>query len=97
MHAHNRCFLYLNLLFGASPANGPFGIAGTQQFHRLFRLLRKGRHLYRDSAPGHGTTLEITDQGKGQIPDEAFLPVLLRVWVGEQPSERQLKHGVLGG
>ncbi|MDQ5917154.1 MAG: hypothetical protein QG660_263, partial [Pseudomonadota bacterium] len=50
-----------------------------------------------DWIPEKGTILTINGQMKGkEIPGEDFANALLRVWLGEDPVQNDLKQGLLG-
>jgi hypothetical protein len=50
-----------------------------------------------DWVPEKGTILTINGQMKGkEIPGEDFANALLRVWLGEDPVQNDLKQGLLG-
>ncbi len=65
-------------------------------FNQLFTTVKRGDHITLDYLPDIGTRVSINDQVKGSIPGEEFYPALLRVWLGEEPADSDLKEGMLG-
>ena len=58
----------------------------------------KGTEVLIDWIPGSGTRLTVDGAQRGDdIPDERFYPALLRIWLGEQPADGDLKKSLLGG
>ena len=56
-----------------------------------------GTEVLLDWVPGAGTRLTVGDMQQGEdIPDEAFYRALLRVWLGTQPVQGDLKKRLLG-
>ena len=57
-----------------------------------------GTEVLLDWVPGAGTRLTVGGTQRGEdIPDEAFYRALLRVWLGPQPVQPDLKKRLLGG
>ena len=71
--------------------------AKLEAFNQLFVTVKRGDHITLDYLPEIGTRVSINDQIKGSIPGEKFYPALLRVWLGEEPADSDLKEGMLGG
>jgi len=67
------------------------------EFNKLFPALHKGDIVYLDYAPGKGTTLSFNGKTLGNIPGEDFNIALLKVWLGEEPADSDLKAAMLGG
>jgi hypothetical protein len=75
------------------------------QVDELFALIRaageakKGMRIVLDYAPSDGGTtlfIEGVAQGKPMLGEE-FYKVLLRIWLGEDPVQQDLKEALLGG
>jgi hypothetical protein len=75
------------------------------QIDELFALIRaageakKGMRIVLDYAPSDGGTtlfIEGEPQGKPMLGEE-FYKVLLRIWLGEDPVQLDLKEALLGG
>jgi hypothetical protein len=49
------------------------------------------------SVPGSGTRITINGAAKGAIAGEDFNRALLRIWLGDNPADGDLKKGLLGG
>ncbi|MBK9022295.1 MAG: chalcone isomerase family protein [Sulfuritalea sp.] len=60
----------------------------------------KGAVIHFDWLPEVGggvTRLTINDEKKGEdIPGEDFFRAVLKIWLGEQPVQGDLKEGLLG-
>jgi hypothetical protein len=86
--------------------NSAAQIAAVQaQVDELFALIRaageakKGMRIVLDDAPSDGGTtlfIEGVAQGKPMLGEE-FYKVLLRIWLGEDPVQQDLKEALLGG
>ncbi len=50
-----------------------------------------------DYVPGAGTRIAVNGAVKGTIPGAEFNKALLRVWLGENPADADLKAAMLGG
>ncbi len=58
---------------------------------------KKGEVVALDYLPETGTRVQLNGEPKGKpIPDEGFYRALLRVWLGENPVDADLKKGLLG-
>ena len=68
-----------------------------QRFNRLFPDLRKGDRVEMNYLPGQGTQLRINDRTLGSIEGEDFFNALLSVWIGDEPADKDLRRGLLGG
>lgn len=49
------------------------------------------------SVPGSGTRITVNGAAKGTIAGEDFNRALLRIWLGDNPADSDLKKGLLGG
>jgi hypothetical protein len=49
------------------------------------------------SVPGSGTRITVNGAAKGAIAGEDFNRALLRIWLGDNPADGDLKKGLLGG
>ena len=60
-------------------------------------LLKKGDVLDTDWIPGSGTFCYLNGKKiAGPIPDIAFYNALLKIWIGDNPADAQLKLNLLG-
>lgn len=58
---------------------------------------KKGQVVALDYLPGVGTRVQLDGETKGKpIPDEGFYRALLRVWLGDNPADADLKRALLG-
>lgn len=59
--------------------------------------IKAGTAIVFDWLPERGTILTVGGQQKGKdIPGEDFYTAVLRVWLGEDPVQKDLKQGLLG-
>lgn len=66
------------------------------RFNELFRTVHKGDVIRLDYLPGAGTTVTINNEARGVIDGEDFMQAWLRIWLGKQPADADLKQGLLG-
>lgn len=58
---------------------------------------KKGDAINFDYTPEGGTRISVNGQPRGDpIPGAEFFPAVLRIWLGEKPSDESLKKGMLG-
>ncbi len=50
-----------------------------------------------DFLPGSGTRITFNGAVRGTIAGEDFSRALLRIWLGENPADADLKKALLGG
>lgn len=67
-----------------------------ERFNELFRTVRKGDVIRLDYLPGAGTTVTINNESRDVIDGEDFMQAWLRIWLGKQPADADLKQGLLG-
>jgi hypothetical protein len=91
---------------GMRPNNTEAQLAEVQpQVDQLFAMIRavgqskKGARIVLDYQPSmHGTTLFVDDVAQGPVmAGKPFYRVLLRIWLGEDPVQADLKEALLGG
>ena len=59
--------------------------------------IKAGSRILIDWVPGKGTQLSINDQAMGkEIAGEDFYMALLKVWLGKDPVQDDVKQGLLG-
>lgn len=70
------------------------------QFGEMFASvpeLKKGDILDTDWIPGSGTVCYLNGKKiTGPLPDIAFYNALLKIWIGDNPADTQLKQNLLG-
>ena len=60
--------------------------------------LKKGDVLLVDWIPGTGTVCTLNGRKIGEtVPDVAFYNAILRIWIGNEPADSDLKPKLLGG
>lgn len=65
-------------------------------FHIMARV-KKGDVIYFDYQRSTGTNIQINGSERGVIPGSAFYSALLKIWLGDQPAQDDLKLKLLGG
>ena len=73
----------------------------TKTFGEMFAAipgLKKGDVLLVDWIPGTGTVCTLNGRKIGEtVPDVAFYNAILRIWIGNEPADSDLKPKLLGG
>jgi len=70
-----------------------------EQFNQRVRemgTLRKGSVVVLDYLPREGTRIWLNQRLLDTIPGAAFNRALLKIWLGEQPTQASLKRALLG-
>lgn len=67
-----------------------------QAFNKLFVDVKKGDQILLDYLPGSGTRVTINNHLQGTVPGEDFNHALLKVWLGDDPADSDLKAALLG-
>ena len=71
-----------------------------KEFLSIFRLSReiaKGGLVTLDLIPKEGTRISINGEEKGRIAGAEFSQALLKIWLGEDPADEDLKKRLVGG
>ncbi len=59
--------------------------------------MKIGEVINMDWVPGKGTVISIRDVPVGEpFPEPEFYSALLRIWLGQDPADWQLKDALLG-
>lgn len=59
--------------------------------------LKKGESFSVDWVPGKGTVVIVDGKSMAEpIPDEAFYDAILKIWLGDDPADANLKPAMLG-
>lgn len=66
------------------------------KFNAMFQTVKKGDVILLDYLPGIGTEVHINEQVKGTVLGEDFYQALLKVWLGDDPADDDLKNAMLG-
>lgn len=66
------------------------------QFNNLFITVNKGDVIHLIFIPTTGTHVIINDKTMGLIEGDAFFTALLKIWLGEDPADSNLKEAMLG-
>ncbi|HET6725219.1 MAG TPA: chalcone isomerase family protein [Gammaproteobacteria bacterium] len=67
-----------------------------QQFASFFPNLNKGDKVEIASIPGHGVSVTINGNKKGEIPGKIFGRAIIGSWLGDNPVDSGLKKKLLG-
>ena len=65
-------------------------------FNQLFRTVARGDVIVLDYVPGKGTSVSINNELQGTVPGHDFNQALLKVWLGDEPADDDLKEAMLG-
>jgi beta-lactam-binding protein with PASTA domain len=72
----------------------------TVKFGEMFASMdkvKKGDVITLDWVPGTGTVSSLNGKQIGEtMPDIAFFNAVLRIWLGDNPVQGDLKRGLLG-
>lgn len=68
-----------------------------ERFNAMFETVREGDVITMDYVPGKGTSVYYNDELKGSVPGDDFARALLRVFIGPNPPDSDLKRGMLEG
>ena len=66
------------------------------QFNNLFVTVKKGDVIHLNFTPTTGTHVVINDKVMGLVEGDAFFTALLKIWLGEEPADSDLKEAMLG-
>ncbi len=70
-----------------------------ERLDRLFRAipdLKEGHELAITYVPGKGTSIKCTNGGEVSVPGKDVADALLRVWLGKDPLDADLRRRLLG-
>lgn len=67
-----------------------------ETFSALFPTVRQQDVIHLDYLPGTGTQVIINSKLRGTITGEDFNRALLKVWLGDEPADEELKEAMLG-
>lgn len=65
-------------------------------FDNMFTTAKKGDVINIDLVPTTGTIVMINNKNMGTIQGDDFYATLLRVWLGDEPADSNLKSAMLG-
>jgi flagellar motor switch/type III secretory pathway protein FliN len=68
----------------------------TEIFHQV-KEVKTGDVIALDYLPGSGTQISVNGIPQGTIPGGLFHRALLKIWLGEEPVQADLKLKLLGG
>ena len=66
------------------------------QFNNLFVTVKKGDVINLNFIPTTGTQVVINNKVKGLVKGDDFFVALLKIWLGEEPADSDLKEAMLG-
>ena len=67
-----------------------------KSFNSLFETVASGDVVFLDFIPGKGTRVTSKGQQKGVIEGADFYSVLLKIWLGDEPVDEDLKTALTG-
>ncbi|THB73352.1 MAG: hypothetical protein D6B25_15240 [Desulfobulbaceae bacterium] len=65
-------------------------------FNQMFETVKEGDQIVLDYVPGTGTTVSIRGEQKGVVAGKEFNDLLLSIWLGKKPGDKDLKEELLG-
>ena len=74
--------------------------AQIRQMKQIFdsvNEVKPGDIITLDYLPASGTRITVNGTERGTIAGDAFNRALLRIWLGKNPVQDDLKKGMLGG
>jgi len=66
------------------------------QFNSFFISVKKGDAIYLNFFPSIGTEIVINNSRKGIIKGNDFFTAVLKIWLGDDPADEDLKAAMLG-
>ena len=70
--------------------------ARIEQFNALFVTVKKSDVINLNYTPTSGTQVVINGSNKGAIKGQDFFTAVLKIWLGEEPADDDLKIAMLG-
>lgn len=67
-----------------------------EAFNSFWPTIKSGDIALVDYLPGKGTQISLNGEVRGIIPGENFHKAVLRIWLGDDPVDSDLKAGMLG-
>lgn len=84
----------------ASPEDFSKSIPGVMRIAEVFAAKKKltsGEGFTIDYIPGQGTQVSVNGKPQGEpIKEPEFFTTLMRIWLGKNPADNQLKDALLG-
>lgn len=75
-------------------------LAGLQpridRFNGFFRTVKRGESIVVNLMPNGETNVFIGDEKRGEIAGPDFQTALLKIWLGREPADEDLKRAMLG-
>lgn len=66
------------------------------QFRELLPEPREGDRIYFDWDPERGTVVSVNREERGVVAGEAFNRAVMRIFLGENPADNDVREGMLG-
>ncbi len=66
------------------------------QFNNLFVAVKKGDVINLNFIPNTGTYVVLNGESKGLVKGDDFFVALLKIWLGYEPADSELKEAMLG-
>ncbi|WP_246540299.1 chalcone isomerase family protein [sulfur-oxidizing endosymbiont of Gigantopelta aegis] len=65
-------------------------------FNSFFTSVKKGDTINLNFIPNKGTQVVINEKLSGVVEGDDFFPALLKIWLGSEPADSDLKQAMLG-
>lgn len=95
--------LFTAMSDGLKANHTPVGVAAfapqikaLEAIFNAVKSARTGDVILLDYVPGTGTVVTVNGEVRGQVAGAEFNRALLRIWLGEQPADSDLKRAMLG-
>jgi hypothetical protein len=69
----------------------------VERFNALWPALKAGDTVHVDFPPGKGVRLSVNGEVRGDVEGDDLQRAVLRIWLGDDPADGDLKRGMLGG
>jgi len=66
------------------------------QFNSFFINVKKGDTIHLNFSPSNGTEVVVNNISKGTVKGNDFFTAVLKIWLGEEPADKDLKEAMLG-
>jgi hypothetical protein len=71
-------------------------LPSIKRFNSFFTDVKKGDTINLNFIPEQATQVVINDKVSGVVEGDDFFPALLRIWLGSEPADSDLKRAMLG-
>ena len=71
-------------------------LVAIERFNALFTDVKQGDWLTVDLLSGQGVRVSLNGEVLGTVTEAALKSALLRIWLGDEPADEELKRALLG-